>query len=95
MEVITGVSARLERERRNERICVWHRAWSFTKKEDTHTSLGFENVDKKTLNSYTKKSEKKVEMKKLLLVSAFWHASLLEQKTHLAIIICLSLVTTR
>jgi ribosomal protein S14 len=25
-------------------------------------SLGFENVDKKTLNSYTKKSEKKVEM---------------------------------
>ena len=31
--------------------------------------LGFENVDKKTLNSYTKKSEKKVEMKKLLCVS--------------------------
>jgi hypothetical protein len=29
-------------------------------------SLGFENVDKKTLNSYTKKSEKKVEMKKRL-----------------------------
>ena len=52
-------------------------------------SLGFENVDKKTLNSYTKKSEKKVEMKKLL-VSAFWHASLLEQKTHLAIIMSLS-----
>lgn len=28
MEVITGVSARLERERRNERIYVQHRAWS-------------------------------------------------------------------
>ena len=53
-------------------------------------SLGFENVDKKTLNSYTKKSEKKVEMKKLLLVSAFWHSSLLEQKTHLASIMSLS-----
>ena len=52
-------------------------------------SLGFENVDKKTLNSYTKKSEKKVEMKKRL-VSAFWHASLLEQKTHLASIMSLS-----
>jgi hypothetical protein len=54
-------------------------------------SLGFENVDKKTLNSYTKKSEKKVEMKKrLTCVGAFWHASLLEQKTHLASIMSLS-----
>ena len=43
-----------------------------------------------TKNVFTKKSEKKVEMKKLLLVSAFWHASLLEQKTHLAIIMSLS-----
>ena len=42
-----------------------------TKKEDTHMSLGFENVDKKTLNSYTKKSEKKVEMKKRLTCRHF------------------------
>ena len=34
-------------------------------------SLGFENVDKKTLNSYTKKSEKKVEMKKRLTCRHF------------------------
>ena len=42
-----------------------------TKKEETHMSLGFENVDKKTLNSYTKKSEKKVEMKKRLTCQHF------------------------
>jgi hypothetical protein len=46
MEVITGVSARLERERRNERIYVQHRAWSVRRRR-THMSLGFENVDKK------------------------------------------------
>ena len=33
--------------------------------------LGFENMDKKTLNSYTKKSEKKVEMKKRLTCQHF------------------------
>ena len=56
--------------------------------------LGFENMDKKTLNSYTKKSEKKVEMKKLL-VSAFWHSSLVNNRKHTLLLVCLSLATTR
>ena len=51
--------------------------------------LGFENVDKKTLNSYTKKSEKKVEMISSLLVSILARLTL-EQKTHFASIMSLS-----
>ena len=51
MEVITGVSARLERERRNERIYVQHRAWSVRRRRQMR--LGFENVDKKRI--YEKK----------------------------------------
>ena len=52
-------------------------------------SLGFENVDKKTLNSYTKKSEKKVEMKKRLTCQHFGMPHLYTENT-IAIIMSLS-----
>ena len=55
-------------------------------------SLGFENVDKKTLNSYTKKSEKKVEMNTLLTCQHFGMPHLYNRKHAL---LCLSLATTR
>ena len=52
-------------------MCVEHRERGAYEEGGTHMSLGFENVDKKTLNSYTKKSEKKVEMKKRLTCRHF------------------------
>ena len=52
-----------------------------TKKEDTHMCLGFKNMDKKTLNSYTKKSEKKAEMKKRLTCQHFGMPHLYTENT--------------
>ena len=53
-------------------------------------SLGFENVDKENPKLVYEKKWKKGRNEEAPYLSAFWHASLVEQKTHLASIMSLS-----
>ena len=53
-------------------------------------SLGFENVDKTNPKLVYEKKWKKGRNEYAPYLSAFWHASLVEQKTHFAISMSLS-----